>query len=98
MDEEKKEEPKEEHTTDNSGERVQSETNSLLDRANETAQRLEEANKKTEELLNRQEQLMAKEALGGRSEAGKGSIKKEEISDEEFANKVLKGEINPLGI
>lgn len=42
----------------------------MIDRAIEAAERLEAANRKQEELLMRQEELMAKQALGGYSEAG----------------------------
>ena len=46
----------------------------MIDRAIEAAERLEIANRKQEELLMRQEELMAKQALGGFSEAGKPQI------------------------
>ena len=38
---------------------------------------------------------MAKRALGGRSEAGQTPVKKEE-TDEEYAERFSKGEVNPL--
>jgi len=69
------------------------ETTPVIERARETAERLEVANTKKEELLNREEQIMAKKALGGTTEAGQGSEKKEE-TDKEYGDKVLSGELN----
>jgi hypothetical protein len=43
---------------------------SLIDKAEAVAKRIEEANKKSAELLERHEQALAKQLLGGRSEAG----------------------------
>lgn len=56
-------------TTDNNA-GVQSETASVIERADTLAKRLEESNKKTEELLKKQEELEAKRMLAGRSSAG----------------------------
>lgn len=69
---------------------------SVLEQARESVKRLEEANKKTEELLDRQEQLAAKELLGGRAEGGIAPIPKKELTSEEYAQQVLAGKINPL--
>ena len=68
----------------------------LIDKAKEQADRLEAANKKQEELLDRQEQILAKQALGGRSEAGQRTPEQVKLSDEEYAQKVMNGEANPL--
>ena len=87
------EDPKE-----NSDDRSVGETTPLIDGANKAAERLEQANKVQEELLNRQEALLAKQALGGRSEAGQGPVKTEEESDQDYFDKVQKGEINPLNL
>lgn len=68
-------------------------TTALIDKANSAAKRLESANEQTKALLDRQEQLAARSALGGVSEAGE--VKKEvEISPQEYAQKVLRGELN----
>lgn len=63
-------------------------TTPLIDIANVAAERMEKANLKTEELLNRQEQMDARRALGGRSEAGGEPAKKSE--DEEWAEDAKK--------
>jgi len=71
-----------------------SETTNLIDSADKAAERLENANKKTEELLNKQEALIAKQALGGFSEAGGKAPVKEEISDEDYANAAMDGTLD----
>ena len=79
MDEEKtNEEVKQEKATPTEEAGDKPESTRLIDDANLAAKRLEEANTKQEELLNRQEELAAKTALGGQSEAGGQPIKKEE--------------------
>ncbi len=66
--EEKKEEKKEEPE---SKEEVKETTSTpLIDDARKEADRIEAANKKTEELQAKQEEIIAKQALGGRSDAG----------------------------
>jgi hypothetical protein len=80
MDEQKEKEVKE--TPDNTDEGNKSTTTPLIDDANIAAKRMEEANKEKKELLDREEELMAKRALGGELEAGKGSEKKEETNQE----------------
>lgn len=101
MDEEKKEtqeiKEEQEKSEEDIDKRVQPETTSLIDKADAAAERIEKANIKQEELLNRQEQLMAKQALGGKSEAGKPyQEEKKEMSDEEYAKALQKGEVNPF--
>lgn len=73
-------------------------TDTLYERTNKATERQEEANKKTESLLNRQEELYEKQKLGGISDAGneKKDVKPED-TDEEYADKFKKGEVNPLG-
>ena len=91
MDEEQKEEGKEEEqevSTPGEEEGVQSETDveSKIDRANAAAQRLEEANRKHEELL-------AENALGGGSYGNNESEVKKELTPKEYADEVMKGNI-----
>ena len=70
------------------------ETTPIIERAREEREKLEAANTKKEELLNREEVMMAKQALGGGSEAGQPSEPKKETPqeaakryvDEKFAN------------
>ena len=67
------------------------ETTPVIERAREEREKLEAANKERERLLDREEQIMAKRALGGMSEAGQAPAKPEEISDEEYTNQVMSG-------
>ena len=80
MEEEKKEEPKEEKTK----------PEDLIKSATEAAERLEQANKKHQELLNRQEKMHVKESLGGKSEAAPKEKTKEEL-ETEGARKLIEG-------
>ena len=52
-----------------------------------------------EKELLRHEELKRKSILGGKAEAGivKPEEKVPELTDEEYTNKFLKGEVNPLG-
>ena len=75
--------------TENRGNKPEAKT--LIDEANAAAERMENANERKAELIRQEEELAAKRALGGRSEAGQAPVK-EEISDEEYANRVMRGE------
>lgn len=86
MDEDKEEEKKEEEKP----EETPATTTPLIDAANDVAKRIKEQNDRAEELQLRQEQLMAKQALGGNSEAGIAPEKKEE-TDIEYKNRVMSG-------
>jgi hypothetical protein len=68
----------------------------LITAANEAAERIEKANAEQKLLLERQEELMAQNALGGQSEAGAVPQKEKKLSDEEYSDLVLRGEVNPL--
>ncbi|KKN28673.1 hypothetical protein LCGC14_0851850 [marine sediment metagenome] len=67
-----------------------------IDDANLAAKRLEDANKERRELLDKEEELLAKRALGGRAEGGRQAPAEKPISDVEFSRKVDRGEVNPL--
>lgn len=70
--------------------------NSIVERADAAAERLAKENERLEANIRRQEELMAKQALGGRSEISK-PVKPAELSDREFYQKFLKGELpNPF--
>lgn len=75
---------------------VQSETVSTLDRADEIAERQERANAKRIEILDREEALTARKAVGGITDAGQPAEKKKEETDEEYTKKFQGGEINPF--
>ena len=70
--------------------------NSMLEEAQKTADRIEAANKRQEELLHKQEELLAKQVLAGKSEAGQEPEKAKKLSDKEYAEKLERGEVNPL--
>ena len=85
MDEENKEEQKKELTTDNLRAGVQSRTVETLDRADQIAQMQKRENDRRQELLEREEALAARKAVGGETEAGIEAVPK--LTDEEIASK-----------
>ena len=68
-----------------------------FDKAMEIVERREKANEKEAENLDRKEALMAREAVGGYSEAGQTEPPKPKETDEEFTEKFERGEINLAG-
>lgn len=90
------EETNEADTTRNKTDNSNEETNKHLSPLEETKgnfKKLKEANDRVEAELLRKEELRAKMAMGGDSEAGSQPIEKKEISDKEYADKVMAGEI-----
>ena len=83
---EKKEETKEKKKT----------KEELLEEADKVAERLEKANQEKAELLEREIEMEKIKALSGTAEAGLVKPKPKEDTPEEYADKVLKGEANPL--
>ena len=93
MDEKKaNEEKKPESSTSNADEGGKPEVYKPIDDANLAAKRMEDANKEKKELLDREEQMIAKRALGGTAEAGQTTEIKEE-TPQEYAKKVMEGEL-----
>jgi hypothetical protein len=66
---------------------------SVLDEANEVYKKLEEQNQKFQELLERQEELMARQMLRGRSDATVEETKKKEESALDYKNRIMRGEL-----
>ena len=98
MDEQTKEEKPQEvsgDTKENSDEGDKYETTPIIERARIEREKLEAANTKKEELLNREEKIMAKRALGGSSEAGQHTEPKKE-TDEEYTQRFVDGGVNPM--
>ena len=97
MDEEKKTEGNIENTTGtNSDAWDKSSANSIVERADAAAERLAKENERLEANIRRQEELMAKQALGGRSTI-EPPKKPAELTATEFKDKFLKGELeNPF--
>ena len=97
MDEEKKEEePKEEkeeqQPAEDTGDRDKPTTTPLIDVANAAAERMEKANIETAKLLQRQEELEQRRALGGRSEVAPQEHKEE--TPEDYAKKVMSNDLD----
>jgi len=66
---------------------------SLLEETKATVKKLEEQNKVLKENLDRAEKIESDSLLGGRSNAGTQAPKEVEISDKEYAQKALRGEL-----
>ena len=106
-DKEKEEEAKKETTEedktekavsgdDNSKDGEASKTISELDRADQIAERQKRENDRREELLTREENLAARKAVGGVTEAGQEAPKPEPETDEQYVEKMKQGEVNPF--
>ena len=88
------EEPKD--TTSDTSEGDKPEAIGIVDRAHAENERMEENLRRRDELISREEKLMAQKTLGGRSEAGQVPVEPKEETHEEYAEKVRRGEANPL--
>ena len=64
----------------------------LVERAEAAAKRIEDAIEKNEAILRKNQEIEAKRILGGKSEAAPEPEKKEE-SPKEYADRVMRGEI-----
>ena len=71
-------EKKEKPTTEDTGKGDDDKTISELDRADSIVERQKRENDRREELISRDEKLQARKMIGGSSEAGQPSEKKEE--------------------
>lgn len=65
-----------------------------LDRADEIVSRRERVAAREEALQERKEALEARKAVSGETEAGQPQEKKAEISDKEYAEKAMSGDLN----
>jgi len=74
----------------------QQESTDMIASAKEQADRLKRENDRKQELLDREEALMARQALSGRAEGGKQEEKPAKLTDKEYAEAMEKGEVNPL--
>jgi len=86
---------KKETTTETEDEGSKYETTPVIERARQENERMEAVVKELRAENDRRERIMAKRELGGMSEAGQSNQKKEE-TDEEYAERFSKGEVNPL--
>ena len=88
---EKKINKKSEGESDDLAEGYQQKTAEQIEAYNKAAERLENANKEAREIQKRME-------LGGNSDAGEIPEKEIPMTPEEYSQKVLSGEINPLEV
>lgn len=86
----KKEDKEKEETT---ADKV--EGKNMIDEAKETVAALAKENEEKKKLLDREEKLMAEKALSGEADQHKPEKKPEE-TDEEYAARFEKGEVDPL--
>ena len=93
MDEETttQEEPKD--TVEDNDERVQSKTMETLDRADQIAERQKRENDRREALIEREEAMAARKAVGGELDAGQ-ETKKVEQTAKEYAEEVMSGKMS----
>lgn len=98
MDEEevKKETENQESASADTGEGDKSEETPKLAKLRKDNERLEKQLEKKKSLIAEEEELRAREQLGGKAEAGAQPLKPKKLSDEEYAELVRKGEANPL--
>ena len=90
MDDKEPKEPEKKPAPADTGEGVQPKASTLVDDANTAAERLEKANERQAELLRQQEDLEARKALGGRSEAGQSPVEPKEETSKEYRERVEK--------
>ena len=98
MDNEQKEveetKPTEATPTEDGGDKKEEAPQSISEKKAELAERKQMiADEK--EILSQEAELKAKRALGGVTEAGSRTVKKK-LTDEEYAEKFSRGEVNPL--
>ena len=82
-------------TTDDAAKGSKYETTPVIERAREEREKLEAATKAQKEENDRTEQIMAKQALGGKADAGTKPEEPKKETDEEYADKVWAGTANP---
>lgn len=95
VDEKEKTEENQKETTDentDAGDQPKSSTPSIIEQANAAAERLAKENERMAELIRRQEEIVARDRIGGNS-SGDSSEKKEEDDPAEYAKKALMGQI-----
>jgi len=66
----------------------------MLEKVTEQVKLLNEANKATAELLDRQERLKAEDLLGGKTDGHQKEEVKKEVSDKEYSEMVMRGEVD----
>ena len=77
-------------TPNQSGEGSESETDSLAEQLREEREKLEAVRKDIKSENDRAEKILARQALGGDSEAGQTKVKPKEETDKEYRQRVEK--------
>ena len=75
---------------------TQEEKPTMIAEAERAAELMRIENDRKEKLQAKEEELIAKRTLGGTTEAGLPTPEKEKETDEQYANRVARGEANPL--
>lgn len=81
---------------ENTQEGDKSKTVSELDRADQIAERMARENDRRIQILDREENLAARKAVGGVAGVHQEPEKPKELTDTEYAEALQKGEVNPL--
>jgi len=89
---EKTKEEAKENATEDIGEGDKYETTPIIERARENAERVEKATAELKAENDRREKIMARQALGGET-SGRPPEEKKEETPEEYAKRVMKGEL-----
>lgn len=96
MDEKEKQPEKQEiqsNTETDTNQGIQHEEPEIIKRTNALAERIEKANEKHEELVRREEDILARKALGGVTSGRVEPEKPKPMSDRDYADKFRRGEI-----
>ena len=94
--ENKKETKEESKPTEDTGDGDKSSTTPTIDAARKENERMEANMKKKEELLEREEAIQSRRELGGGSEAGQQPVAPKKLTDQEYAEALQRGEVNPM--
>lgn len=70
---------------------MEDENKSLVDNAIRAAERLENATKEFNKVVDRQEAIAARMAIGGRSDAGQAPPEKKEETPAEYKDRIMRG-------
>ena len=63
----------------------------LIEKAQATAAVLKLENDRTEQLIKRQEEILVRQALGGKSEAGSAPVAPKEETPKEYKDRIMRG-------
>ena len=87
---------KEPDTEEDKDEETQESPITDIERAHVAAKAMKKENDRRETIVAREEKLEISRTLGGRADAGKPEVKKEKLTDEEYADAYTKSEVDPF--